>query len=34
MKAIYYTQTGIASEVLKVGNFEMPKIKENDVLLK
>ncbi len=34
MKAIYYTQTGLASEVLKVGSFEMPKIKENDVLLK
>ena len=33
MKAIYYTQTGAASEVLKVGNFEMPKLKENDVLL-
>ena len=34
MKAIYYTETGPASEVLKVGNFEIPKIGENDVLLK
>ena len=34
MKAIYYTQTGPASKVLKMGNFEVPKLGRNDILLK
>ena len=34
MKAIYYTQTGAASEVLKVGSFEVPELGEDDILLK
>ena len=33
MKAIYYTQTGSASKVLKVGDFEIPKLAKNDILL-
>lgn len=33
MQAIYYTQTGSASKVLKVGDFEIPKLAKNDILL-
>ena len=33
MRATFYSKTGLAKEVLKIDNFEIPKLKENEVLL-